>query len=112
MYLFALEFPVWHQKTAWHSSDIPFFFHNTDKVEVCGIPGVSDELENKMFGALMAFAKTGDPNHAELPRWDAVTQKNEPTMIFDRKCEVKYYYDDILYEKADTILPPFDLREG
>ena len=34
LYDFTLEFPMMH-KIAWHCSDIPFFFHNTDKVEIC-----------------------------------------------------------------------------
>ena len=38
LYNFTLEFPM-GDKIAWHCSDIPFFFHNTDKVEVCAIPG-------------------------------------------------------------------------
>ncbi len=111
LYEFALEFPIFHQKIAWHCSDIPFFFNNTDKVEVCGIPGVSDELEKKMFGALIAFAKTGNPGCEGLPAWDAVTEEEEPTMIFDRNCEVRDNFDDRLYEKMDSILPPFNLRE-
>ena len=81
LYNFILEFPIQHQKIAWHCSDIPFFFHNTDKVEVCGIQGVSDELEARMFGALMTFARTGRPGHSGLPQWDAVTEEKEPTMI-------------------------------
>lgn len=111
LYNFTLEFPFQYQKIAWHCSDIPFFFHNTDKVEVCAIPGVSDHLENQMFEALMAFARTGNPNHEQLPQWNAVTQEEEPTMIFDRKCEVKNHYDDLLYEKIDDILPPLNLME-
>ena len=111
LYNFILEFPIQHQKIAWHCSDIPFFFHNTDKVEVCGIQGVSDELEARMFGALMTFARTGRPGHSGLPQWDAVTEENEPTMIFDRSCEVRDHYDDALYELIDSILPPFNLME-
>lgn len=34
LYDFTLEFPMMH-KIAWHCSDIPVFFHNTDKVEIC-----------------------------------------------------------------------------
>ena len=111
LYNFTLEFPFQNGKIAWHCSDIPFFFNNTDKVEICGIPDVSDTLEKQIFGALMAFAKTGDPNHDGLPCWPAVTPEDEPTMIFDRICEVRHNYDDALYEKIDSILPPFNLME-
>lgn len=110
LYNFTLEFPM-GGKIAWHCSDIPFFFHNTDKVEVCAIPDVSEELEEKMFGAFMAFARTDVPAQKDLPRWDGVTETAEPTMIFDRECAVRERYDDKLYALIDSILPPFNLME-
>lgn len=112
MYNFTLEFPFQHGKIAWHCSDIPFFFNNTDKVEICGIPGVSDALEKHIFGALMSFAKTGNPSHDGLPQWPEVTPENIPTMIFDRTCEVRDNYDDALYAAIDSVLPPFNLLEA
>ena len=30
-------------------------------------------------------------------------------MIFDRECELRYNFDDELYKKIDSILPPFNL---
>ncbi|MCI8772308.1 MAG: carboxylesterase/lipase family protein [Lachnospiraceae bacterium] len=111
LYDFTLEFPFMHNKIAWHCADIPFFFHNTDKVEICGMPGVSDKLEEQMFGAFMAFVRSGDPNFEKLPAWPGVTSEKEPTMIFDRECEVRMNFDDKLYELIDSILPPFNLAE-
>ena len=29
---------------AWHCAEIPFVFHNADKVPVCNLPGVSDQM--------------------------------------------------------------------
>ena len=58
-----------NQKTAWHCSDIPFVFHNTELVPVANIPGVSDRLEEQIFGAVMAFARTGKPEYEGLPQW-------------------------------------------
>lgn len=111
LYDFTLEFPYQHSKIAWHCSDIPFFFHNIELVEVCQIPDVSERLEAQIFSAFMAFVKTGKPECDELPAWEAVTPDVEPTMIFDAKCEVRYNFDDKLYEGIDSILPPFNLME-
>ena len=108
LYHFNLEFPIWQQKPAWHCVDIPFFFHNTDLVEVCGFPE-ADVLEEQIFGAVMAFARSGNPNHDGLPRWDAVTPGAEPTMIFDKECRVGMNYDDELLALCEEALPPFDL---
>lgn len=110
LYNFTLEFPM-RNKIAWHCSDIPFFFHNTDKVEVCAIPEVTEKLEKQMFGAFMSFARTGAPAQENLPEWPAVTEEKEPTMIFDRTCEVRNNYDDELFQLIDSILPPFNMME-
>lgn len=59
----------------------------------------------------MSFAKNGKPESDKLPVWEPVTQDQEPTMIFDRECELRYQFDDKLYEKIDSILPPFNLME-
>lgn len=110
LYNFLLEFPLMH-KTAWHCSDIPFFFHNTDKVEVCAIPEVTEKLERQMFGAFMAFARTGKPSHPELPQWPSVTEREEPTMLFDSTCRVADHYDDALLNLMDTVLAPASMAE-
>lgn len=109
IYNFTLEFPFNHGKTAWHCSDIPFVFHNTDKVEICNIAGVSDKLEEQVCGALIAFARTGKPGHRGLPEWPAVTVNSVPTMIYDRTCEIRTDYDDELLALLDRLLQPFNL---
>ena len=109
LYNFILEFPFQYQKAAWHCSDIPFFFCNTDKVEVCTIPDVTEKLERQMFGALMSFAHTGKPSSPELPEWESVTPEKEPTMVFDRTCKLRSSYDDELFAEIDRALPPFNL---
>jgi len=108
LYNFTLEFPDFKQnKIAWHCADIPFFFHNTDKVEVCNIPNVTEKLEAQIFGMVKAFAHTGNPNHNELPNWPAVTPECEATMIFDRECEVRYDYDSELIELLQNASPNY-----
>lgn len=109
LYHFTLEFPYQRGKVAWHCSDIPFVFHNTNLVEICNIPGVSDELEDVIFKAVMQFARFGNPNHKGIPKWSPVTPGDEATMIFDRKCEIRYNYDDELMKLLEEILPPFNL---
>lgn len=108
-YLFALEFPYQNQKTAWHCSDIPFVFHNTELVPVANIPGVSDRLEEQIFGAVMAFARTGKPECEGLPQWPASREDDEATMIFDRVCEVRHNHDDRLLKLHAEASPKFDL---
>lgn len=108
-YLFALEFPYQNQKTAWHCSDNPFVFHNTELVPAANIPGVSDRLEEQIFGAVMAFARTGKPECEGLPQWPASREDDEATMIFDRVCEVRHNHDDRLLKLHAEASPKFDL---
>lgn len=104
-YLFSLNFPCHHGQTAWHCSDIPFVFHNIDKVPVANIEGISDELQEKMFNAFISFAKTGNPNHKELPQWDACTPEKEVTMLFDQECRIGINFDDEVLKLLKDVLP-------
>ena len=75
------------------------------------MPGVTETLEEKMFGAFMQFARTGVPAQQLLPAWPPVTAEREPTMIFDKACEVRFNYDDEPFRLIDSVLPPFNLME-
>ncbi|MDR1971919.1 MAG: carboxylesterase family protein [Treponema sp.] len=110
-YLFALEFDYDDGKPAWHCADIPFVFHNTDKVAVCNIQGVTEKLEEQVCGAYINFAKTGNPGHPSLPDWPAFTGAKKTTMIFDRQSRVGIDYDSALIALAKKALPSFSPGE-
>jgi para-nitrobenzyl esterase len=105
-YLFALEFDYDDGKPAWHCSDIPFVFHNSDKVAVCNIAGVTEKMEEQVSGAYVNFAKTGNPAHPSIPEWPAFTAATKATMIFDRQSRVGIDYDSALVALAKKALPP------
>ncbi|MCC8103657.1 MAG: carboxylesterase family protein [Clostridiales bacterium] len=104
-YLFAFDFPLEGGKPAWHCSEIPFTFHTTDRVPVCNVPGVSDRLEEQVFGAWVSFACYGNPGTVSLPAWPACAPGDEATMIFDRVCEVRHNFDHELIEVASKRKP-------
>ena len=111
-YMFCYDFPYEGGKPAWHCSDLPFWFRNTERVALANEPGVSDKLEAQVFGALMAFARTGNPSIPALPQWDACTADADVVMKFDRVCKAVKNFDadflPLLYELA----PKFDLFGG
>ena len=111
LYNFALEFPFQNGKPAWHCSDIPYFFGNSDLVEICGIPDVSDKLENEIFGALLAFAKNGTPDHEGLQHWPETEAEDADTMVFDKKTEVKHNYDDKVFAEINKVLKPWSFMD-
>ena len=92
-YLFALDFPLEGGRVAWHCADIPFFFHNTDLVPSAQIPGVTQRLQEEMSGALLAFARTGSPNGAGLPRWPATTAETDVTMLYGERSRAAENFD-------------------
>lgn len=106
-YLFNLDQPVDGGKAPWHCADIPFFFHNTHLVPSTQEKGVTERVESQMFGALMAFARKGDPNHEGLPTWDPATSDTGHTMIFDKEPRVKVNFDHELVQKAQQYVAPY-----
>lgn len=107
-YIFAYEFPFDDGKPAWHCSEIPFVFHNTELTPICNIPDVSDQLEDQIFGAWINFARCGNPSHPGIPNWPACQSGDEATMIFDRSCEVRHNYDHELVELHIKVAPKFN----
>lgn len=99
-YLFNMDQPIEGRSTPWHCSDIPFFFHNIDLVEHPhgkNIPeDLAQRLEEQMFGLLMAFARTGNPQLEQLPLWEASTAGYERTLILDANPRVLVNHDHIL----------------
>lgn len=106
-FIFAYEFPYDDGKPAWHCSEIAFVFHNTDKVLICNIPGISDKLEDQIFSAWVNFARNGNPNHPGLPNWPVCKPGYEATMIFDKNCEVKHNFDNELIDLHKKVAPKF-----
>ena len=53
-------------------------------------------LAGQVSDAWVAFARTGDPNHAGLPRWEPFTPATTATMLFDTTCRLQTNGDDAL----------------
>ncbi|MDO4459171.1 MAG: carboxylesterase family protein [Clostridia bacterium] len=106
-YIFKYDFNYDGGKAAWHCSDLPFFFANTALVPVANEVGVTDELEDNMSGALLAFAKTGNPNYGTLPEWPACKPGDEAVMLFDKVNLVKHNFDHELQALHAEMAPSF-----
>ena len=48
-----------------------------------GNGAVARRLAQQMSQAWIHFARTGNPNHAGIPKWDPVTANGSEMMIFD-----------------------------
>ena len=108
-YQLTYEFPIDGGKAAWHCSEIPFVFHNTDRVSVCNVQGETDRLQERMCSAWVNFARYGNPQTASLPKWDPCRPDDEATMIFDNVCEVRHNFDHALQARLTEIEYPLFL---
>ena len=98
--MFNYEFPYEGGKLAWHCSEIPFVFHNTELVPSANISGVTPQLEQQIFDAVLAFARTGNPQHSGIPTWPASTPQQENTMLFDSATRLAPNHDKALIAAA------------
>ena len=95
-YQFRWKTPVLDGRPrAFHGLDMPFVFDNTDHPPT--MTGGGDDaraLSAKVSDAWIAFAKTGNPSHPGLPKWEAVKGDRVPVMWLDNECELKVNPDD------------------
>lgn len=73
-----------------HAAEISFVF---DNAEICdhysaGDPGAFT-LSKQMSAAWTNFARTGNPNHDNLPHWPAYKPETRAVMDFDTTCAVR-----------------------
>lgn len=111
VYVFTPEFHMKGLTPAWHCSDIPFVFHNTERCPYTQIEGVTGRLEEEMCGAWVAFARTGNPNHKALSEWPAFDNTTKMTMVFDETSEAKSAHDEKLIAALQQVVPKHDLSE-
>jgi para-nitrobenzyl esterase len=77
-----------------HAVDLPFTFGTFDRdgwgaaVGADARPGAAEALSRAIRNAWSAFAATGDPGHAGLPRWPAYDTADRPTMCLDAESHV------------------------
>lgn len=103
-YLFNYEFALDGGKPAWHCSEIPFVFHNIEKIPVCNESENMEQLQEQIFSAWIHFARTGRPQIADIV-WPECRKDEENILILDKKCEVRTNFDHALikYHKDHTV---------
>jgi para-nitrobenzyl esterase len=91
-YLYQFDWPSPDRKLgSCHCLDLPFAFGTraafADAAMLAGADtGDIDALSAVMRASLIAFARDGDPNHAQLPPWPRFDARRRATMHFDTVC--------------------------
>ncbi|MGH8175011.1 MAG: carboxylesterase/lipase family protein [Steroidobacter sp.] len=74
---------------AMHTMDIPLMFDNIAQPgSLTGSSAEAQQTAHHMSNALIAFARTGDPNHTGLPEWRRYTLPDRATMLFDARAKL------------------------
>ena len=76
-----------------HVFELPFVFGNLDTTDVSELLQLSATEEEKQMSKIVmdswvAFAHTGNPNHAGIPDWPQYDAHNRATMVLDKECKV------------------------
>jgi para-nitrobenzyl esterase len=72
------------RRGAFHTMDIPLVFGTLGaRGSQTGTAGDARAASQAMQDSFVAFARTGDPNHAGLPTWPRYTPAHRSTMLFD-----------------------------
>jgi len=84
LYFFDWYSPVHNNRMgSYHTLDIPFVFYNMDLgASMTGSSQARYQLGHVMSAAWAAFARNGNPDHADMPHWPAFDPDNYPTMMF------------------------------
>jgi para-nitrobenzyl esterase len=68
---------------AYHTSDIPLMLDNVAAEGSGAVGPWAQVMADIMSDTLLAFARTGDPNRSDLPRWTPYSLDRRETMIMD-----------------------------
>ena len=92
-YIFNLDMPMMGGVSPLHGNDLGFIFHTTGKAPALQEPGITEKVEDQVFRSVIAFARTGNPNHEGLPQWDPSSPDAQYTMLFGKCPEVRMNFD-------------------
>lgn len=94
-FVYQLDFPSPFDGGLWgapHTFDIPLVFGNLGaEGSITGTGPEARALSERMMDSFIAFARSGDPNHPGLPRWEPYDLARRQTMVWD---EIPKLVDD------------------
>ena len=88
-----------------HAVEVPFVFNNLSVAgKLISKMPEAQTLADKLGKAWTAFARTGDPNTAGLPKWPAYSVARRDTMLFNVNCKVARDPDRVSREAMEKVL--------
>lgn len=91
VYMYAVDFQtpcLGGPPKAFHGMDVPMLFEFFDVFPLASFDDTARAVARRMGMTWTAFARNGNPNHAETPEWPAYTADDRSTMVFDQPCRI------------------------
>jgi para-nitrobenzyl esterase len=90
-YVYAWRTPVLDDRPGpFHACEIAFTFDNAGICDhYSGDTPAAFVLSKQISTAWMNFARSGNPNHSDLPHWPTYTAEHRATMYLDTSCAVR-----------------------
>ncbi|MBY8992088.1 MAG: carboxylesterase/lipase family protein [Candidatus Lokiarchaeota archaeon] len=93
MYLFTWQSPLGGGKFgAMHALELPFVFGLFGDRDIGFFPGRTEEtqrLSEQMMDTWIAFARSGNPNHENIPELPPYDKENRATILFDKEVTIE-----------------------
>jgi para-nitrobenzyl esterase len=90
VWMYELHFDQSAKMRSPHAMDVPLVFDNPPAGAVEG----TVEVAAAMASSWIAFARTGNPNNAAVPKWPAYTGADHAAMLFEPKPRVAHHWRD------------------
>lgn len=110
MYLWEWPTPAFNGKFgAVHGTDVGLAFHST-RGAMYGESPEAQKMADRLASAWVTFARTGDPNNKEIPKWEKYTADARAVMVFDNETRVVNDHRGEFRKLWEEINPPPAIR--
>jgi para-nitrobenzyl esterase len=92
-FVYVLEWELNSTLRTPHGTDVPLVFGNIHASPAVSGASGARAVSDQMRAAWIAFARTGDPNSASLPRWPAYSLSARSVLVFNVQSRVVDDYD-------------------
>jgi para-nitrobenzyl esterase len=90
-YLWEWTCPAYDGKFgAAHAMDVAASMHNERDAILGSGSAEARRMCDALASALLAFAKTGDPNNSQIPQWPRFDASQRSTLVFDRNTRIEH----------------------
>lgn len=101
-FTYAPSGPRQEELGAYHAAEISYAFGNADKLRN-GATAIDEQVAETMSNYWVQFAKTGNPNVAGQPEWQAYTREHPNYIVLDEQAQPAYDLTPAAWDFFDQV---------